>query len=139
MTLRDALSKSQAEIMRSTQSNTQMGMNRTELKKAFKNGMSSKKFIKNNKKAIDKYLSEVMKSEEKMIGYLEFTNNKIIEDKEVEEATKVTTSRIDIESVSKLQLNPNLSSDLLEKKEKAPNAINDAHKVSNKVMESWLN
>lgn len=53
-----------------------------DLLKLHKGKKASKKFIKDNKEQIQKFIDHVMNSEEKMMGYLEFSNkNMMMEDR----------------------------------------------------------
>lgn len=49
-------------------------VSKTDLDKLLKGKTASTKFIEQNRKEIQKYMSTAMKSEENMLGYLEFSN-----------------------------------------------------------------
>ena len=49
-----------------------------DLLKLHKGKKASKKFLQDNKEQIQKFIDHVMNSEEKMMGYLEFSNKNMI-------------------------------------------------------------
>lgn len=70
ISLKDALSKSQLEILKSKPT---LNMTKADFKKMMSGKNGSRKFIEDNKNQINKYISAVMKSEDNMIGYLSFS------------------------------------------------------------------
>lgn len=74
LSLKDTLSKSQMELVNQKPS---LNMTRDDFNKLSKGKKASRKFIDENRKSISNYLNAVMKSEDNMLGYLNFTSQNL--------------------------------------------------------------
>ena len=81
ISLKDALSKSQMEIL--NKNKPTLNMTKDDFKKILNGKDASQRFLDDNKKSISKYLSAVMNSEDNMIGYLNFSTEGLNENNKV--------------------------------------------------------